>query len=66
MMKKGLIHVVHRRFNVNTESEADMYFVEEAKQIYKHRYGLTPKARHLAQRFYRKLEGEESIKISRG
>ena len=41
------------------------YFTEEAKMNYKHRYGLTPKARHLVQRFYRKIEGEESIKIFR-
>ena len=42
-----------------------MYFTDEAKMNYKHRYGLTPKARHLVQRFYRKIEGEESIKIFR-
>ncbi len=66
MMQKGLIHAVHKKFKVDTGSEADMYFTEEAKVNYKHRYGLTPKARHLVQRFYRKLEGEEAIKISRG
>ena len=65
MMRKGLIHAVHKKFKVDTGSEADMYFTEEAKMNYKHRYGLTPKARHLVQRFYRKLEGEETIKISR-
>ena len=65
MMQKGLIHAVHKKYKVDTGSEADMYFTQEAKMNYKHRYGLTPKARHLVQRFYRKLEGEEAIKISR-
>jgi len=65
MMQKGLIHAVHKKFKVDTGSEADMYFTDEAKMNYKHRYGLTPKARHLVQRFYRKIEGEESIKIFR-
>ena len=60
--EEGLIHVVHRRFNVDTGSEADMYFTEEAKTNYKHRYGLTPKARHLVQRFYQ-LEGERRLRF---
>ena len=50
MMQKGLIHAVHKKYKVDTGSEADMYFTEEAKMNYKHRYGLTPKARHLVQR----------------
>ena len=64
LQKKGLITQVHKRWSVETGSEADMFFASEKKRNYKVRYGVSRKGRLLVQRFYRKMEGEETIKLN--
>lgn len=64
MQKKGLVTQVHKRWSVETGSDVDMFFASESKHNYKVRYGVSQRGRLLVQRFYRKMEGDETIKVS--
>jgi hypothetical protein len=60
LQNRGWIEKVYTRTDLQGEY-LEVVFQDEFKS-YRHRYSLTHKARNAVQRFYRKVEGAESIR----
>ena len=64
MSQKGLLERVYYRTDLEQATMEQLSFLKYDKNRYKARYQITQRARLLVQRFYRKLHGEEVIKIT--
>jgi hypothetical protein len=64
LMKKGMIERVYYRNDLEKATMEQLAFIKYDKSRYRARYQITQKARLMVQRFYRKLHGEEVIKIA--
>lgn len=60
LQNKGYIYQYYSKLKPNTHEDA---MFDEGKFGYRVRYALSQKGRLIAQRFYRKLEGEEQINV---
>lgn len=63
MFKYGYVERIYDRTDLEKVTMEQLVFLNYDKTSYRARYQITQKARLLVQRFYRKIEGEESIKI---
>ncbi len=64
MVNDGFIYAHFEKLTPNNKEVAAAFFREETKFNYRVRYALTQKARLLVSRMYRKLYGEEPLKVS--
>ena len=63
LSQRGMIERIYDRTDLSNASMEQLAFLKYNKSSYKARYSITQKARLIIQRFYRKLHGEEVIKI---
>lgn len=63
LMKKEMIERIYYRSDLDKASMEQLAFLKYNRSNYKARYQITQKARLIVQRFYRKLQGDEVIKI---
>ncbi len=64
LKNKGLVERIYYKKDLANATMEQMAFLKYNKGNYRARYQITQKARLLVQRFYRKLHGEEVIKIT--
>lgn len=64
LMKKGYIEKLYTKSDLENVTMEQLAFLKYEKNNYRARYQITQKARLLIQRFYRKLHGEDVIKIN--
>jgi len=64
LMHKDMIERIYYRSDLDKITMEQLAFIDFDKNNYKARYHITQKARLIIQRFYRKLHGEEVIKIA--
>lgn len=63
LMNKDMIERIYFKSDLENATMEQLAFINFDKSNYKARYQITQKARLIIQRFYRKLHGEEVIKI---
>lgn len=64
LIKKGYVEKIYDKTDLENATMEQLAFLKYDRNNYRARYQITQKARLLVQRFYRKLEGEETIKIA--
>jgi len=64
LMKKDMVERVYYKSDLDKITMEQLAFLDFSKKNYRARYQMTQKARLIVQRFYRKLQGEEVIKIT--
>lgn len=64
LMKKALVEKLYTKADLENVTMEQLAFLKYEKNHYRARYQITQKARLLIQRFYRKLHGEDVIKIN--